>query len=59
MKEMTREEMIDKVIDAINGPRVGRKAGIKRNLLYVHTALGGTFIEVDEEVNENEASEIL
>ena len=58
MKQLTREEMIDKVIESINSPRVGRKANVKRNLLYVHTALGGTFIEVEEE-ESNEASKIL
>ena len=44
-KQLTTEEQIELITKAIE-PRVGRK--VKRNLMYVRTALGGTFIPVDE-----------
>lgn len=50
-KEYTREELVDKVIEQIQFPTLGKKSA-KRNLMYVMTALGGTFIEVPEEEEE-------
>ena len=47
-KEYTREELVDKVIERIEFPDTGKKTTVKRNLMYVMTALGGTFIEVEE-----------
>lgn len=44
-KQLTTEEQIELITKAME-PRVGRK--VKRNLMYVRTALGGTFIPVDE-----------
>ena len=44
-KQLSTEEQIELITKAIE-PRVGRK--VKRNLMYVRTALGGTFIPVDE-----------
>lgn len=55
MREMTVEEQIDLITKAIE-PRVGKRANIKRNLVYVRTALGGTFIPV-EEAEEGEVNE--
>lgn len=59
-KEYTVEEQIDLISKAIE-PRVGKRANIKRNLIYVRTALGGTFIPVEEaeEGEVNEANSIL
>ena len=59
-KEYTVEEQIDLIAKAIE-PRVGKRANIKRNLIYVRTALGGTFIPVEEaeEGEVNEANSIL
>lgn len=51
-KEYTREELVDKVLERIEFPETGKKATAKRNLVYVMTALGGTFIELEEETNE-------
>jgi hypothetical protein len=48
-KTYTNEELVDKVLEKIQFPDTGRKAEVKRNLMYVCTALGGTFIEVEEE----------
>ena len=56
-KEYTIEEQIDMITKAIE-PRVGKRANIKRNLIYVRTALGGTFIPVEEEEG-NETNPIL
>ena len=47
MKEMTVDQQIELIAKAIE-PRVGKRANIKRNLVYVRTALGGTFIPVEE-----------
>ena len=53
-KELTTEEQIELITKAME-PRVGKK--VKRNLMYVRTALGGTFIPVEEaeegEVNDD------
>ena len=46
-KQYTIEEQIDMITKALE-PRVGKRANIKRNLVYVKTALGGTFIPVEE-----------
>ena len=55
-KQLSTEEQIELITKAIE-PRVGKRANIKRNLMYVRTALGGTFIPVEEaeegEVNDN------
>lgn len=51
-KEYTREELVDKVIERIEFPDTGKKTTVKRNLMYVMTALGGTFIEVEEGEDE-------
>lgn len=51
-KEYTREELVDKVLERIEFPEVGKKKA-KRNLVYVMTALGGTFIEVEEGDDES------
>ena len=50
-KELTTEEQIELITKAMN-PRVGKK--VKRNLMYVRTALGGTFIPVEEAESEEE-----
>lgn len=56
----TIEEQIDMITKALE-PRVGKRAHIKRNLVYVKTALGGTFIPVDdaEEGEIDETNPIL
>ena len=54
-KQYTNEELIEKVLERIEFPDLGKRATAKKNLMYVRTALGGTFIEVEEgEVNERE-----
>ena len=54
-KQLTTEEQIELITKAME-PRVGKRANIKRNLMYVKTALGGTFIPV-EEAEEGEVNE--
>ena len=52
-KQLTTEEQIALIIGATE---VGKRAKVKRNLMYVRTALGGTFIPVEvEEEGEDEA----
>ena len=46
---MTNEELVEKVLERIQFPETGKRATIKKNLMYVRTALGGTFIEIEEE----------
>ena len=55
-KQLSTEEQIELITKAIE-PRVGKRANIKRNLMYVRTALGGTFIPV-EEAEEGEVNEV-
>jgi hypothetical protein len=47
--QLTTEEQIALIVGAT---QIGKKAKVRRNLMYVKTALGGTFIpvEVEEEV---------
>jgi len=51
-KQYTREELVDKVVENIEFPDTGKRITAKRNLMYVMTALGGTFIEVEEQEEE-------
>jgi hypothetical protein len=56
-KQLTTDEQIDLIVRAMEFPTVGKTATVKRNLMYVKTALGGTFIPV-EEAEEGEVNEI-
>jgi hypothetical protein len=47
-KQYTNEELVEKVLDRIQFPDTGRRVAAKKNLMYVRTALGGTFIEIEE-----------
>ena len=55
-KQYTEEEQIELIVKAME-PRVGERAKMKRNLVYLRTALGATWVPVEEaeegEVNEN------
>jgi len=55
-KQYTEEEALDLIIKATE-PRVGERAKMKRNLVYLKTALGATWVPVEEaeegEVNES------
>ena len=55
-KQYTEEEALDLIIKAME-PRVGERAKMKRNLVYLKTALGATWVPV-EEAEEGEASEV-
>lgn len=57
-KELTTEEQIDLIVRAMEFPTLGKRTQVKRNLMYVKTALGGTFIPV-EEAEEGEVNESL
>lgn len=48
---MNEDEQIEAIVKAIE-PRVGKRAQMKRNLIYVKTALGATLIPVDVEEEE-------
>ena len=55
-KELTTEEQIDLIVRAMEFPTLGKRTQVKRNLMYVKTALGGTFIPV-EEAEEGEVND--
>ena len=56
-KQYTEEEALDLIIKAME-PRVGERAKMKRNLVYLKTALGATWVPV-EEAEEGEVNESL
>ena len=56
-KQYTEEEALDLIIKATE-PRVGERAKMKRNLVYLKTALGATWVPV-EEAEEGEVNESL
>jgi hypothetical protein len=59
-KQLSADEQVELIIGAT---QLGKRANVRRNLIYVRTALGGTFIPVEEaeegEVESNEANELL
>ena len=50
-KQYTEQEQIEAILRATE-PRVGERAKMRRNLVYMKTALGATFVPV--EVGEGE-----
>ena len=46
-KQYTEEEQIELIIKAMK-PRVGERAKMERNLVYLKTALGATWVPVEE-----------
>lgn len=56
-KQYTEEEQLDLIVKAME-PRVGKRAKMKRNLIYMKTALGATLVPVDvqEEEKDNEGT---
>lgn len=54
-KQYTEEEALDLIIKAME-PRVGERAKMKRNLVYLKTALGATWVPV-EEAEEGEVND--
>jgi len=52
-KQYTEEEKLDLIVKAMQ-PRVGERAKMKRNLIYMQTALGATLVPVDVEEEANE-----
>ena len=47
-KQYTEEEQIALITKAME-PRVGERAKMRRNLVYMKTAFGATWVPVDEE----------
>ena len=47
-KQYTDEEQVEMILKALE-PRVGKRAQVKRNLVYMKTALGATWVPVEEE----------
>ena len=53
MTNLTEEEKLELILRAME-PRVGERAKMRRNLVYMRTALGATLVPVEieeEEVN--------
>ena len=47
MRNLSEEEKLELILRAME-PKVGERAKIKRNLVYMKTALGATLVPVDE-----------
>ena len=45
--QLTEDQKLDLIIKAMNFPKVGDRAKIKRNLVYMKTALGATWVPVE------------
>jgi hypothetical protein len=52
-KQYTQEEQLDLIMKAMQ-PRVGKRAKMRRNLVYMQTALGATLVPVDVQEEEKE-----
>ena len=50
-KQYTEEEQIEAILRATE-PRVGKRAKLRRNLVYMKTALGATLVPVEVEEEE-------
>lgn len=50
-KQYTEQEKLDLILKAME-PRVGKRATMKRNLVYMVTSLGATLVPVDVEEEE-------
>jgi len=50
-KQYTEEEQIELILKVLE-PRVGERAKMKRNLVYMKTALGATWVPVEEAEEE-------
>lgn len=46
-KQYTEEEQVEMILKAAQ-PRVGERAKMKRNLVYMMTSLGATLVPVEE-----------
>ena len=56
-KKLTDEEQLDLILATIE---LGKKREVRKNLRYVMTALGGTFVTVlEEEEEESDATDQL
>lgn len=53
MKQYSEEEALDLILKAVE-PRVGKRAKMKRSLVYMKTELGATWIPV-ETLDEEES----
>lgn len=47
--KLTADQQVELIVQAMEFPTVGRRAKVKRDLVYTVTALGGTFIPVMKE----------
>lgn len=59
--QLTEDQKLDLIIKAMNFPKVGERAKMKRNLVYMKTALGATLVPVDiqDEEDSDAISNIL
>lgn len=58
MNKLTDDEVLELIVKAAE-PRLGKRATMKRNLVYAKTALGMTLIPVEIEEEDDEATGIL
>lgn len=55
--KLTADQQVELIVQAMEFPTVGRRAKVKRDLIYTVTALGGTFIPVERERERERGSE--
>lgn len=58
MNKLTEDEVLELIVKA-SEPRLGKRATMKRNLVYAKTALGMTLIPVEIEEEDDETTGIL
>lgn len=58
MNKLTDDEVLELIVKT-SEPRLGKRATMKRNLVYAKTALGMTLIPVEIEEEDDEATGIL
>jgi hypothetical protein len=51
--QLTEDQKLDLIIKAMNFPKVGDRVKTKRNLVYMKTALGATWVPVEVQEEEN------
>lgn len=52
-KQLTEEEQIELILGTIE---LGKRSNVKKNLMYLKTELGGCFVAVEEEDEDEDAS---
>lgn len=55
-RQLTEEEQIERILGTIE---LGKRSDVRKNLVYMKTALGGCFVSVEEEEESDGTSALL